>query len=667
MGDPIRVLCVDDDPATLEIAASFLDRNGLDVVTETSARDALDRLDEAIDCIVSDYEMPAIDGLELLETVRDDHPDLPFILFTGKGNEAIASEAISAGVTDYLRKETGTDQYTVLANRIENAVEKRRAERELARTESRYRRLVEQTLVGIYIIQDDRIRYANPKLAAIFGYDPDELVGRSPLTVVAESDRDRVADSLAARQTGEIDEVNYTFTGVTKSGTPVEIEAHGGSIDLDGDPAVMGVLREVNDRHRREYALRALHDATGDLMRAHTPEAVVDRAVAAAEDVLGFPVAVIRLHSPETDTLDPVAVTETAIDVLGERPKYDRDEALPWRALESGEPVIADGSLAGRATNDLPLESALYVSIDDHGTLSIGSPDDTFDDADVRLAQVLAANTAAALDRVANEAELERQNERLEEFASVVSHDLRNPLGLARGRLELAHEEHPSEHHDDIQWALSRMDSLIEDLLALARQGEVVDETTTVSLATIAEAAWMEIDDETASFVHDDLGEIEADPDRLQRLFGNLFRNAVEHGSTSPRSHDREDAVEHGSTSPRSRTHEDTVEHSSTSSRSEAGDAIEHGSMSRQASPDDGSSVTVRVERLPDGGFAVADDGPGIPDDESDRVFESGYSTGEGTGLGLAIVRTIAEAHGWQVLITKSDTGGARIEVHTRG
>lgn len=634
MGDPIRVLCVDDDPATLEVTASFLDRNGLDVATETSARDALDRLDDTIDCIVSAYEMAGIDGLELLDAVRENQPDLPFILFTGKGSEEIASEAISAGVTDYLRKESGTDQYAVLENRIENAVEKRRAERELDRTASRYRRLVEQTLVGIYIIQDDRIQYANPKLADIFGYDPDELVGRSSLAVVAESDHDRVAASLDARRAGEIDEIHYTFTGVRKDGSPIEIEAHGGRVDFRDEPAVMGVLRPVNDRYHREYALRALHDATDDLMRSHTPEAVVERAVVAAEEVLGFPVAVIRLHSSETDTLDPVAVTETATDVLGERPSYERDEALPWRAFETGEPVIAAGSLAGRATNDPPLRSALYVPINDHGTLSIGSPDDDFDDPAVRLAEVLAANTAAALDRVANEAELERQNERLEEFASVVSHDLRNPLGLARGRLELAHEEHPSEHHEDIRWALSRMDSLIEDLLALARQGAVVDETTTVSLAGIAEAAWMEIDDETAEFVHGDLGEIEADPDRLRRLFGNLFRNAVEHGSTSPPSHAREDAVEYGSTDS-------------------------------QSSSDDGPGVTVRVERLADGGFAVTDDGSGIPDDERERVFESGYSTGEGTGLGLAIVRTIAEAHGWRVSAERARDGGTRIVIRS--
>ncbi|EMA46995.1 bacterio-opsin activator domain-containing protein [Halococcus saccharolyticus] len=139
--EPIRVLFVDDEERLVEFAARFLEdlREAFVVVTETSAEAALDRLDRegAPDCIVSDYRMPGIDGLEFLETVREEHSKVPFVLSTGKGSEEVASEAISAGVTDYLRKDTGTDQYAVLANRIENAVAQRRAERALAERERR--------------------------------------------------------------------------------------------------------------------------------------------------------------------------------------------------------------------------------------------------------------------------------------------------------------------------------------------------------------------------------------------------------------------------------------------------------------------------------------------------------------------------------------------------
>ncbi|GAB6878503.1 hypothetical protein JCM17823_07770 [Halorubrum gandharaense] len=136
----IRVLHVDDEPDFAEMAAASLEREDERFVvdTATSAGSGLDRLNETdFDCVVSDYDMPGENGIEFLKAVRDNVPDLPFILFTGKGSEEVASEAISAGVTDYLQKGTGTDQYTVLANRVTNAVEKWRAEREAERTRTR--------------------------------------------------------------------------------------------------------------------------------------------------------------------------------------------------------------------------------------------------------------------------------------------------------------------------------------------------------------------------------------------------------------------------------------------------------------------------------------------------------------------------------------------------
>ena len=117
--EPTRVLHVDDDPQILDLAATFLEREGEDIAVETATdpTEALDRFIEGefesgvpFDCIVSDHDMPGMDGLEFLEAVREDHPELPFILFTGKGSEEIASEAITAGVSDYLNKGSGTDQ-----------------------------------------------------------------------------------------------------------------------------------------------------------------------------------------------------------------------------------------------------------------------------------------------------------------------------------------------------------------------------------------------------------------------------------------------------------------------------------------------------------------------------------------------------------------------------
>ena len=232
---------------------------------------------------------------------------------------------------------------------------------------------------------------------------------------------------------------------------------------------------------------------------------------------------------------------------------------------------------------------------------------------------------------------LEQQNERLEDFASVVSHDLRNPLNIIDLRLELAREESDNEHLDAIARASDRMDALITDLLKLARHGEAVDDTEPVDVAALTELSWRNVATTNATLTTDITRTIDADPARLRQLLENLIRNSVEHGSTGSRS------------SP----HGNSVEHSATGSRTESDDAIEHGDK----------TVTVSVGEL-DTGFYVADNGPGIPADEREDVFEAGHSTTtDGTGLGLSIVKQVVDAHGWQIRVTDSTDGGARFEI----
>jgi len=157
MTAPITTLIVDNEPGFAELAATMLEReqDRLTVETAKSAAQALEAIDQQeIDCIVSDHEMPAMTGLELLEEVRAQEPELPFILFTGKGSEEIASEAISAGVTQYLQKKPGQDRYTLLANQITNAVSQHRTETELRESERRY----DRTLTALHETTRDLMR-----------------------------------------------------------------------------------------------------------------------------------------------------------------------------------------------------------------------------------------------------------------------------------------------------------------------------------------------------------------------------------------------------------------------------------------------------------------------------------------------------------------------------
>lgn len=178
-GGAISILHVDDEPGFARLAAQLLEREDdrFEVVTATTASEGLDLLQEGeFDCVISDFDMPGIDGLEFLQSVRTISADLPFILFTGKGSEEIAAEAIAAGVTDYLQKQTGMDQYTVLANRLRNAVDRRRAMRQTDLSH----RAMESANEGLSLVEPDgTFSYANPAFARLFGYDPEELVGQS--------------------------------------------------------------------------------------------------------------------------------------------------------------------------------------------------------------------------------------------------------------------------------------------------------------------------------------------------------------------------------------------------------------------------------------------------------------------------------------------------------
>ena len=204
-----------------------------------------------------------------------------------------------------------------------------------------------------------------------------------------------------------------------------------------------------------------------------------------------------------------------------------------------------------------------------------------------------------------HERELERQNERLDQFASIVSHDLRNPLNVASGHLDLARSSCDDGALDRVAESHDRMSRMIDELLALARQGELVGDTVPVELRETAESAWATVAtaDATLSIADDTV--LVADRGRFVELLENLFRNAVDHA---------------------------------------------------------GSEVAVTVG-TGDAGVYVADDGPGIPEGDRARVFESGYTTAEtGTGFGLTIVDQIADAHGWSVSVGESEDGGARFE-----
>jgi PAS domain S-box-containing protein len=461
--EEIHILHVDDEPDFARMVTDNLtaenDRFTVEWTTDPDEVAAI-VADGGVDCVISDYMMPEMTGLEVLEEARAVDPDIPFILFTDTGSESIASEAISAGVSDYVIKQRIKEQYTLLANKITTHVDRRRAEAVAARTEQQLHELAENTHDVLFIFSADwsELEYINSRYEVMF----DQSVA-----TLRE-------DPTAFLQTVHPDDVDDLTQAMERSS-----EGH---------------TQEV------EYRIQAGDD--------------------------------------------------------------------DWKWVEShAEPIVEDGTV-------------------------------------VRVAGF----THDMTERKQRELELRAKNERLERFASIVSHDLRNPLSVADGYLEMARNEADSDHLETVASALDRMETLISEILVLAREGQEVTETESVVLDNIVQSSWSNINQQTATLQADTNVYIEADKIRLGQVFENLFRNAIEHG---------------------------------------------------------GEDVTITVGVLDDeAGFYVENDGEPIPDGKKNQIFETGFTTNkQGTGFGLAIIKRIVEAHGWKIRATDGTDGGARFEI----
>lgn len=696
----IRVLHVDDEPDFADLATTFLEREDdrFDTETATGANEGLDRLSgRTYDCIISGYDMPGQSGIEFLETIRDEYPDLPFILFTGKGSEEVASDAISAGVTDYLQKKTGSEQYTLLANRIKNAVERREAERE----RNRQLEAIETAQEGISILDEDgHYIYVNQRFADLHGYDAEELIGGHWELVYPDDDIPEVREDILP----EVEQEGH-WHGETTS-----LRADGNTVLVDHTLALTDrgelvcTLRGITDRKEREQKLELIETlfehteecqfivdvADGDFKLRHgneyykqtagllpdepvtgqTPtdlfggtggQEVLDRyreCVETRESVT----YTVELPVPEEGTvyrtiLTPVITDDEVTHIVGtarditelrEREQELREERgfigqsldaledvfyvfsadrgiLRWNDRLSEVTGYPDEEIAGMEPTDFfpenhqPRIADGVTEIMETGSTTVQADFLTTDRERIphELTGFRLTDTDGEVIGFAGigrdlrrqreyERQLEQRNERLEESTSIVSHDLRNPLTVADGRLELAREECESEHLGEVQRALDRMDALIQDILTLAHKGETVTDPEPIDLAAIVEKCWTNVDTRDATLVTDIDQTIHADESRLKQVFENLVRNAVEHG---------------------------------------------------------GREVTVTVGEVDDG-FYVEDDGRGIPEDERDDVFDARYTTtDDGTGFGLSIVKQVVNAHDWEIQMTEGTDGGARFEI----
>jgi len=338
-----------------------------------------------------------------------------------------------------------------------------------------------------------------------------------------------------------------------------------------------------------------------------------------------FAVGVLFIYTDRFETIqlagqydDPVIVLDDDDEIRD----FNRSAARLFPVLEGrlGEPLAeVCPELAATTRN-----REVYEHTDGDETQYFRPTRNSFSANNVQLGLLLVLSDVTDEERYRRQ--LEAQNDRLEQFTGMVSHDLRNPLNVAQGHSEIIYELFEVAKTDDgyqplsdetldtvgtsaktLSNTLDRMERLIADLLVLSRQGQAIDSREAVSLAAIVNNCWEMVDHKNAALVVDDDLTFMVDPDRLQQLFENLFRNAIEHG---------------------------------------------------------GDNVTIRVGTLGREGFYIEDNGPGIPEEKREAVFDSGFTTNrDGTGFGLAIVKEIAEAHGWTISLVDGNEGGARFEV----
>lgn len=461
---------------------------------------------------------------------------------------------------------------------------------------------------------DGTIQRVNQQLRERTGRGDANLIGRDLGSLFSD---DTLLHSGVSRviETGDSTEVSTALLDADGETHPQKVRLIRG----DGGAFVVAFAYDPDDspteREKSESALRSMYDVIADpeLTFEEQVEALLDIGCETLDTRYGTlshvkgDDYVFEVVNSETDAIEagdtiPLSATVCERTVSTERRLVVGD--LPSETPELAE---RDGPIEFDMTCYLGapvvVDSDMYGTFCFYGDQSLGTE---FEDWEMTLVDLMSRWVSVRLEQERTETDLRRQNERLERFASIVSHDLRGPLSVASGRLHMVADECNSDYIDDVAAAHDRIDELLSDILLLAREGDVVDVVDTVDLETVVNEAWRQVPADGGTLTVGETRGLSADESRLQQAFENLLRNALEHA-------------------------------------------------------DDG--VHIIVGTLPDGIY-VQDDGPGLSDEEREDIFEPGYSSQQnGTGFGLTIVREIVEGHGWSIDVTESADGGARFEI----
>ncbi|MDD5187882.1 MAG: PAS domain S-box protein, partial [Methanoregula sp.] len=259
MPEELRVLYVDDEPLLLDIGKIFLERSGdFAVQTAPNAPHAMRLLNEArYDAIISDYQMPEMDGIQFLSEVRSRFGQIPFILFTGKGREDVVIRAINSGADFYLQKGGDpTVQFAELSHKIKSATSRIRAEESLQKSEEKYQDLIEHSNEAILVAQDGMLKLVNQRTVEFTGFTEEELLSMPFLEFIHPDDRAMVKERYEKRQKGEFSPTRYRFCISPKHDSRRWVELNVVAITWERRPATLNFLTDITEQKQAEDALR---------------------------------------------------------------------------------------------------------------------------------------------------------------------------------------------------------------------------------------------------------------------------------------------------------------------------------------------------------------------------------------------------------------------------
>jgi PAS domain S-box-containing protein len=481
MQSPIRVAFVDDDADLLLLGGRFLAVDGdINVKGFEDPRVILTEFTD-FDVIVSDYEMPQLDGISLLKKIRGTGSDIPFILFTGKGREEIAMEALNNGATFYLQKgEDVRAQFAIMAQKVRMAAQNRQLKEEQKRSEERLR-LIESSIHDMLWQLDDQGRfiYVSPNVKTLLGYEPSEILGHTPFEFVEEEKRQETVAMFMQN------------AGAPFRGLSIGLRAKDGSIiifDVNGSPffslegrilGFFGSSRNVSEKVRQEQRskdelkrLSILDDLFHKTAAAEDEKAIFGPATRILVEELGYDGSAIYEAAPEVRTARlRNHYPERMEGVFHTSFPYDQIPQLP--TLLNGGPYY---------TNDLPADlpplalsgyqRAAIVPIVIDGTamgalVAVSVSRAEFSEDEQKTLDMVSRELGMMLERARTQQRLQQMNRRLSLMNSIVRHDLHNQILIASGHLTIA-EEAPDESERGIRDALATMNRM-EEMLRFSR------------------------------------------------------------------------------------------------------------------------------------------------------------------------------------------------------